>query len=404
MAQDTQENRPGTDIQKKGRTKKRKRRHKRSPKGSGHGRGRPSLTPFPPIPIYSALILGEAIQLHASGQQVRRLTLFEKLGKSPESSVSRLMITNSNRYGITEGSYKAEYLSLTELGGKATNPEASKNDKNRALFSLSIEKIPAFSYLYVMCKGNRLPSPEIMRDWLAEIEIEEKNRKKCVEVFLSNAKHLGLLRTIAGAERLLPIEHVLEEGGSVSGPLEELPSLKHKIEEKPGEITKKKNWKKICFFIAPIGKEGEEQRKHSDMMLESLITRALEGEDLEVVRADKISDPGMISAQVIEYILRSALVIADLSFHNPNVFYELAIRHMLGKPTVHVIRKQDPIPFDVKDFRTIEVDTEDKYDLVANLDIYRSEISTQVRLAISGSDTASNPIKASAPNLKVNLD
>ena len=80
------------------------------------------------------------------------------------------------------------------------------------------------------------------------------------------------------------------------------------------------------------------------------------------VRADKIAAPGMINGQVIAHVLRSKIVIADLSFHNPNVFYELAIRHMTGLPAVHIVRKEDIIPFDLQNFRTVTIDTADKYE------------------------------------------
>jgi len=55
------------------------------------------------------------------------------------------------------------------------------------------------------------------------------------------------------------------------------------------------------------------------MFLSSLIEPALSGFGLEVVRADRISQPGMITSQVLEHVLRSKVVIVDLSFHNPNV-------------------------------------------------------------------------------------
>jgi len=45
-----------------------------------------------------------------------------------------------------------------------------------------------------------------------------------------------------------------------------------------------------------------------------------------------------IGKQVLEHILRSRLVIADLSFHNPNVFYELCLSHVARLPTVQIIR------------------------------------------------------------------
>ena len=49
-------------------------------------------------------------------------------------------------------------------------------------------------------------------------------------------------------------------------------------------------------------------------------------------------------------------VIADLSDHNPNVYYELAIRHAVRKPFIHIIQTRDKLPFDVQNMRTIQVD------------------------------------------------
>src|SRR5206468_3311828 len=145
---------------------------------------------------------------------------------------------------------------------------------------------------------------------------------------------------------------------------------KAQVSEEPADTTGV-DFERVCFFIAPIGddksekEEEKEQRKHSDMIFTAFVRRALEEQNLEVVRADKISKPGMISGQIIEYVLKSRLVVADLSFHNPNVFYELCLRHVIGKPTVHIIRKGDKIPFDIGNFRTIEIAMDDKYQLVA---------------------------------------
>ena len=75
-----------------------------------------------------------------------------------------------------------------------------------------------------------------------------------------------------------------------------------------------------CFVISPIGDEGTEHRKHADLVLSSLIEPALRALGLTAVRADKISIPGMITGQVIDHVARARLVIADLSFGNPNVY------------------------------------------------------------------------------------
>ena len=76
---------------------------------------------FPAVPFEEALDLPAAIQRLASGH--RRLRLFELLERSPDSSVSRMLITNANRYGMTSGSYAAEWLELTDDGRIATSDE-----------------------------------------------------------------------------------------------------------------------------------------------------------------------------------------------------------------------------------------------------------------------------------------
>jgi hypothetical protein len=49
------------------------------------------------------------------------------------------------------------------------------------------------------------------------------------------------------------------------------------------------------------------------------------------------------------------MVIADLTERNSNVFYELAVRHMIDKPIVQVIRTGDPVPFDVASLRVLQL-------------------------------------------------
>src|SRR5699024_2807635 len=69
--------------------------------------------------------------------------------------------------------------------------------------------------------------------------------------------------------------------------------------------------------------------------------------------------PGIITSQVIRHVVSDPLVIADLSETNPNVFYELAIRHAIKKPLVQIIQKGERIPFDVAGTRTIHFDHKD---------------------------------------------
>lgn len=116
---------------------------------------------------------------------------------------------------------------------------------------------------------------------------------------------------------------------------------------------------RICFVIAPIGEEGTEIRRRSDQVLKHIITPAAKECGYRTIRADTISEPGMITSQVIQHLVEDPLVIADLTGRNPNVFYELAVRHAVRKPCVQIIQVGEPIPFDVSQSRTIQVDHHD---------------------------------------------
>jgi hypothetical protein len=116
---------------------------------------------------------------------------------------------------------------------------------------------------------------------------------------------------------------------------------------------------KDCLVICPIGEEGTPERKRSDQVLKYIIQPIAENCGYDAQRADKIAKPGIITTQIIERLLNDPLVIADLTNHNANVFYELAIRHAARKPVVQIISTADKLPFDVSEIRTIRLDSND---------------------------------------------
>jgi hypothetical protein len=157
-------------------------------------------------------------------------------------------------------------------------------------------------------------------------------------------------------------------------------------------------YEQTCFYVTPIGEDDSEVRKHADVFLGHLVEPAIEalGMGLRVVRADQIENPGLISAQVIQHLLHSRLVVADLSFHNPNVFYELAIRHATGKPTVLLCRTEDELPFDISDVRTIRVEMTDIHAFVTQMETWRAELTNMARRAVEDPAASANPLTAFA--------
>lgn len=145
---------------------------------------------------------------------------------------------------------------------------------------------------------------------------------------------------------------------------------------------------KRCFVIAPIGEVLSETRSRSDKVLRHIIAPAAVDCGYDVVRSDKESQPGMIGSQVINHLIEDELVIADLTDHNPNVFYELAIRHVVRKPIVQIIQAGQRLPFDVIQSRTIFVDHTD-LDSAAEC---RDQLVRQIRAAENDPADVDNPI------------
>ena len=102
---------------------------------------------------------------------------------------------------------------------------------------------------------------------------------------------------------------------------------------------------KSCFVIAPIGEPESETRKRSDQILKHVISPAAIECGYSTTRADQISEPGMITSQVIQHVVDDPLVVADLTERNPNVFYETRnpTRHSKTTGTTHQERRANSL-------------------------------------------------------------
>lgn len=361
---------------------------------------------YPACAFEESVDFAKEIFEFGSGQPVRRLSLFDQLGKSPDSGASRQLIINSNKYGLTEGSYSSEYLKLTDYGIRAVDEEASGRERAKAKVFLAIENIEPFQKLYDRFKSNKLPAKTALIDAATETGLEKAAAEEAVDTFILNLRYVGLLQMLSGAERIVTVEHLLDGLPVNSGLSSQAGDITGHSQVRPNSpliTTEQAKFETVCFYVTPIGEEESEQRKHSDLFLNSLVEPALEQFKLTVVRADSIDKPGTITRQIIEYLIKARLVIVDLSFHNPNVFYELAIRHAARLPVVQIIRAADRIPFDLNQSRTIKIDTTDIYSLVPRLEVYKSEIASQVRRALEDPDSVDNPISLFYPNFKASI-
>jgi tetratricopeptide (TPR) repeat protein len=117
-----------------------------------------------------------------------------------------------------------------------------------------------------------------------------------------------------------------------------------------------------AFIIRPFGIKDD---INFDEVERLLIAPALEAVGAEGRTTIDIVEAGNIRMDMFRRLLTADLVVADLSIHNANVFYELGIRHALRDRSTFMLRcRADSFPFDLQTDRYLEYG---KHDPAASL-------------------------------------
>jgi tetratricopeptide (TPR) repeat protein len=116
-----------------------------------------------------------------------------------------------------------------------------------------------------------------------------------------------------------------------------------------------------------------------------LIRPGLEQAGLEVFRADEEIRAGDIRKDMFQELLVADLVVADLSIDNPNVWYELGVRHGLRARGVILIQRSDrpTRPFDVYTDRTLHYRLQDGKPDPAHLEADRKALAEMARATLA---------------------
>jgi phosphoribosylformylglycinamidine (FGAM) synthase PurS component len=116
---------------------------------------------------------------------------------------------------------------------------------------------------------------------------------------------------------------------------------------------------KTCFVIMPFGEKTDSggAQINFDDIYEFLIKPPLERLQIKVVRCDEIPSPGSVHRMMLQHILHDDLAIVDITTLNPNVFYELGVRHALRRSATILLRKTGTKnPFNIRGMKTFDYD------------------------------------------------
>jgi O-acetyl-ADP-ribose deacetylase (regulator of RNase III) len=135
---------------------------------------------------------------------------------------------------------------------------------------------------------------------------------------------------------------------------------------------------KTCFVIMPFGEKRDIDGKviDFDKVYQHLIKKSVESLEIPCTRCDEIAEAGWIHSKMFQHIYESDVAVIDITSLNPNVFYELGVRHALvDSVTVLLRRKNTTIPFNIQGFQVIEYDPED----MASVDEAKKKIVDFIR-------------------------
>ncbi len=90
-----------------------------------------------------------------------------------------------------------------------------------------------------------------------------------------------------------------------------------------------------------------------DRIWDQVIRKVAEDEGFNPIRIDEVAGPNPILADIKRHVAEAAVVIAEITPLNANVFYEVGYADALNKPLVLLAQGGTKLPFDIHGYRTV---------------------------------------------------
>jgi hypothetical protein len=160
--------------------------------------GKRGLRPFPKDSLEEALAVAQTIQENGAGKPMKRLLLADGMNRKPNSSDFTYLLSSSNKYGLTTGNEKSEFVSLTDLGQSITKP-TSESEKISGLQQAAV-KPDIFKKVYEQYKDAKVPAESFFKNVLErQFSVPHDWVDECYLILMRNAKFSGILRDITGS-------------------------------------------------------------------------------------------------------------------------------------------------------------------------------------------------------------
>lgn len=167
-------------------------------KASAEKRSYLSQSDVPGISLENALRVPRAISENYAGGPVTPLQLAAALNMSPTSGPFRSLCGGSIAYGLTNGGYNAQQISIEALGKRIIKPLVEGGDivaKREAILKPRV--VGEFLGKY---SGSPLPRQDIALNVLEEMGVPKDKAESVFALIVDSAQTVGLLREIKGKQ------------------------------------------------------------------------------------------------------------------------------------------------------------------------------------------------------------
>lgn len=300
-----------------------------------------------------SLRVAEAIRDQSGGEPYDPQDLATALSMTPGQRDFRRLIESSSDYGLTEGSWSAKEISLTERGRSIVMPKTS--EEYQTALRNALLSIDVFKNFLNRYDRKKLPEAEFVKNTLVrDLGIPPEEVKSCFNIIVENAEEMGILvDDVQGSlwirmDKLSEVEQEFEE---LTTDTEKEPESDSESEEIPRKSFKRKTGTRPKVFISH-GKNLEIVRVVKDILSNSGY------EPIVSIEEETLAKP--VSEKIVESMHQCDFGIMNLSLDerekrddgtygvNQNVLIEVGAAYVLyNKKIILLADKRVKVPSNI---------------------------------------------------------
>lgn len=154
---------------------------------------------FPAHTLEKALQVVQAIVDAGASRPMDRLLVAQAINRTPSSSEFRSILSSSLKYGLTEGTEKADFIKPTPIGLQIAKP-VTESERQAALLR-AVNTPPLFQRVYAHFNKQRLPRADFFKNILErQFDVDESHADEVANLIHENARYVGVLQKMGTSD------------------------------------------------------------------------------------------------------------------------------------------------------------------------------------------------------------